>query len=312
MGLLIEGEWKDKWYDTESTGGKFVRGESAFRDYITKDDSSGFMAEEGRYHLYVSLACPWAHRTLIFRRLKKLEGIISLSVLDPYMGENGWEFSNYYGCIPDHVNNTRYLYEIYKIAKPDYTGRVTVPVLWDKKEKTIVNNESSEIIRMLNSAFNSFTDAGNDYYPVELRDRIDSINSFVYDNINNGVYKCGFATKQEAYEEAFHELFDALDKVESILSEKKYLAGDTITEADWRLFTTLLRFDTVYFSHFKCNRKMIRDYQNIYRYLKELYNVPGVKETVNFRHIKEHYYRSHGSINPTGIVPVGPEFRLDA
>ncbi len=310
MGLLVEGKWVDKWYDTESSDGKFKREQSSFRNWIKTDGSSQFIPEKGRYHLYVSLACPWAHRTIILRKLKKLEDIISLSIVDPLMLESGWEFSNYPGSIPDNVNNTKYMYEIYLKADNNFTGRVTVPVLWDKKEKTIVNNESSEIIRMLNSEFSNFTDVNTDFYPMELKEKIDEINSFVYADINNGVYKCGFATTQNAYEEAFENLFSALDKVEAILDNNKYLCGKHLTEADVRLFTTLIRFDPVYYSHFKCNFMQISDYKNIHKYLKNLYNYPGIKETVNFTHIKEHYYKSHKTINPTGIVPKGPEINL--
>ena len=310
MGLLVEGKWQDKWYDTKSTGGRFVRRESQFRDWITADGTSGFKAKPDRYHLYVSLACPWAHRTLILRKLKKLEEIISLSIVDPLMRENGWEFTNYPGSIPDTVNGFQYLHPIYTAAKADYTGRVTVPVLWDKEKKTIVNNESSEIIRMLNSEFNEFGDSALDFYPQELRDEIDRINAIVYDNINNGVYKCGFATTQEVYEEAFNNLFNTLDQIENLLAERRYLVGDKMTEADWRLFTTLLRFDSAYYTHFKCNLRRIEEYPNLSNYLRELYQFPGVQETVNFKHIKEHYFKSHRTINPTGIVPAGPELNL--
>jgi putative glutathione S-transferase len=310
MGLLVEGKWQDKWYDTKSTGGRFVRRESQFREWVTADGSSGFKAEPGRYHLYVSLACPWAHRTLIFRELKKLEGVISLSIVDPLMEENGWEFSDYESSIEDSVNGSDYLHQIYTTAKPDYTGRVTVPVLWDKEKKTIVNNESSEIILMLNSEFDEFGNSTQDFYPPELRDEIDQINEVVYHNINNGVYKCGFATTQQAYEEAFNNLFSTLDQIENILSKKRYIVGDKLTLADWRLFTTLLRFDSVYYTHFKCNLRRIEEYPNLSNYLRELYQYPGVEETVNFKHIKEHYFKSHKTINPTGIVPSGPELDL--
>jgi len=310
MGLLVEGKWQDKWYDTKSTGGRFVRRESQFREWITAYGSCGFKAEPDRYHLYISLACPWAHRTLIFRKLKKLEDIISISIVDPLMEENGWEFTEYPGSISDSLNGSQYLHQIYTAAKPDYTGRVTVPVLWDKEKKTIVNNESSEIIRMLNSEFNEFGDSKRDFYPSNLRDEIDRVNLIVYDNINNGVYKCGFATTQEAYEEAFNNLFNTLDQIENLLAEQRYLVGDKITEADWRLFTTLLRFDSVYYTHFKCNLRRIEEYPHLSNYLKDLYQYPGVSETVNFKHIKEHYFKSHKTINPTGIVPKGPELDL--
>ncbi len=310
MGLLVEGKWHDKWYDTKSTGGRFVRRESQFRDWITADGSSGFKAEPDRYHLYVSLACPWAHRTLIFRKIKKLEDIISLSIVDPLMEENGWEFTDYSGSIADPINSAGYLHEIYTAAKPDYTGRVTVPVLWDKEKKTIVNNESAEIIRIFNSEFSEFGDSTLDFYPEDLRDEIDRINAVVYDSINNGVYKCGFATTQEAYEEAFHKLFKTLDEIETILSKNRYLVGNKLTEADWRLFTTLLRFDSVYYSHFKCNLRRIEEFPHISNYIRELYQYPGVAETVNFKHIKEHYFKSHKTINPTGVVPIGPQLDL--
>jgi putative glutathione S-transferase len=318
MGLLVNGVWQDQWYDTKSTGGRFVRHDSVFRNWVTADGTKGpsgeggFKAEPGRYHLYVSLACPWAHRTLIFRKLKKLEDAISLSIVDPIMGEGGWTFSDFPGAIRDGVNGKNRLYEVYLLAKPDFSGRVTVPVLWDKQRKTIVNNESSEIIRMLNSAFDAFTDAREDYYPEELRGEIDRINKFVYPNINNGVYRTGFATTQHAYEEAFRDLFSALDEIEKTLSEHRYLTGARITEADWRLFTTLIRFDPVYVGHFKCNLRRIADYPNLSNYLRELYQWPGISKTVNLTHIKRHYYMSHPQINPTRIVPLGPEINLDA
>lgn len=305
MGQLIEGVWRDEWYDTKSTGGKFVRKDSQFRNWITAGDGP-FKAERGRYHLYVSLACPWAHRTLIFRKLKKLEDVISLSVVEPLMASEGWTL----GEGDDPVNGARRLYEVYVKAKPDYTGRVTVPVLWDKKSGTIVSNESSEIIRMFNSAFDAFGDASLDFYPEALRSDIDEINPFVYDKINNGVYKSGFATTQNAYEDAVGALFAALDEIEARLSRQPYLVGDRLTEADWRLFTTLIRFDPVYVGHFKCNVRRIADYSNLSKYMRGLYNHPGVAETVNFDHIKRHYYQSHTSINPTGIVPIGPALDL--
>ena len=315
MGLLIDGQWKDSWYETKSTGGRFVRQESAFRDWVRADGSTPFSPEPGRYHLYVSLACPWAHRTLLFRRLKKLEDVISVSVVHPLMLENGWTFENPDGaekCVGDEVHGAAYLYEIYTRANPTYTGRVTVPVLWDKERNTIVNNESSEIIRMLNAEFDGLGDAAVDLYPENLRDEIDALNGWIYPSINNGVYRCGFATTQEAYQEAFDELFEALDRVEGILAQNRYLTGDRQTEADWRLFTTLVRFDAVYVGHFKCNWRRIADYPNLAGYLRELYQVPGVRETVNFAHIKRHYYASHRTINPTGVVPAGPELDLDA
>ena len=311
MGLLVNGQWVDQWYDTKATQGKFVRKDSAFRDWVKADGSSPFLPEAGRYHLYVSLACPWAHRTLIFRKLKGLEEIIPVSVVDPIMLENGWEFHDSPGSIPDDVNGASFLYEIYQKADPEYSGRVTVPVLWDKKTGTIVSNESSEIIRMFNTEFNELTGNTADYYPEALRALIDETNDFVYHNVNNGVYKCGFATTQEAYEDAFANLFAALDRLEERLSRDRYLTGGQITEADWRLFTTLVRFDPVYVGHFKCNKKRIADYPALTRYLKELYNHPGIQETVNMDHIKRHYYVSHRTINPTGVVPVGPVLDLE-
>lgn len=315
MGRLVEGVWKDEWYDTTKTGGRFVRQESAFRDQVRADGSTRFGPEAGRYHLYVSLACPWAHRTLIFRRLKKLEEAISISVVHPYMGSSGWTFENLDGtepCVSDPLFGARHLHEIYSRADARYTGRVTVPVLWDRKEQTIVNNESAEIIRMFNSEFDALGDASVDLYPGPLRPEIDDLNAFIYPNVNNGVYRCGFATTQEAYEEAVESLFGALDELEARLGRQRYLLGDRITEADWRLFTTLVRFDAVYVGHFKCNVRRIADYPSLSGYLRDLYQVPGIAETVNFDHIKRHYYESHKTINPTGVVPVGPILDLDA
>ena len=318
MGLLVEGVWHDKWYDTSKTGGRFQRSKSQFRDFVAKDGTPvegrerGFKAEPRRYHLYVSLACPWAHRTLIFRKLKKLEDVISVSVVHHFMGENGWTFLKEDGATGDDLYGFDFLHQIYTKADPAYSGRVTVPVLWDKKTETIVSNESAEIIRMLNDAFDEWGDATLDLYPEELRNEIDSINTLVYDNINNGVYKAGFATTQEAYEEAFKALFKALDEVEERLSRQRYLAGNRLTEADWRLFTTLVRFDPVYVGHFKCNLRRIADYPQLSNYLRELYQVPGVAETVDMLHIKAHYYGSHGTINPIGVVPLGPELDLTA
>ncbi len=315
MGLLVDGAWKDQWYPTEETGGRFVRQESSFREWVRADGSTPFAPEAGRYHLYVSLACPWAHRTLLFRRLKRLENAITVSVVHPLMRENGWTFENPDGatsCVGDDVNHATFLHEIYTRANPTYSGRVTVPVLWDRHSGTIVNNESSEIIRMLNSEFDAIGDSTIDLYPQELRAKIDELNGWIYPSINNGVYRCGFATAQEAYEEAFAELFDALDRADAILASHRYLTGDRRTEADWRLFTTLVRFDAVYVGHFKCNLRRIADYPNLSGYLRELYQVPGVRETVDFTHIKRHYYQSHETINPTGVVPVGPELDLDA
>ena len=317
MGLLINGEWQDSWYDTSKTEGRFVRADAAFRNWVTPtgepgpSGSGGFKAEPGRYHLYVSLACPWAHRTLIFRKLKRLEQVISTSVVDPIMGSNGWAFrapdgSLYPGSTSDSANGVRYLYEVYRLARPDFTGRVTVPVLWDKHHKTVVNNESAEIIRMLNSAFDEWGSREINFLPAHLRTRVDEINTYVYDNVNNGVYKCGFATTQAAYETAFDALFAALDRIETQLASQHYLAGNELTEADWRLFTTLVRFDSVYYGHFKCNLRRLVDYPNLWNYTRELYQKPGVAETVNLVHIKRHYYMSHTTINPTGIVPKGP------
>ncbi|TPW31709.1 glutathione S-transferase family protein [Martelella alba] len=318
MGLLVDGVWKDVWYETKKTNGHFKRENAQFRNWLTADGAAGatgkagFAAEAGRYHLYVSLACPWAHRTLIFRKLKGLEDLIGLSIVDPLMLENGWEFKNRDGGTDDPINGADFLWQVYKAAADDYTGRVTVPVLWDKKTKTIVSNESAEIIRMFNSAFDGITGNRLDFYPQALRSEIDEINALVYDKVNNGVYKSGFATTQAAYEEHVTKLFTALDALEDRLSKQRYLVGDQITEADWRLFTTLVRFDPVYVGHFKCNLKRIADYPALYGYLRELYQVLGVAETVNFDHIKRHYYGSHKTINPTGVVPMGPLMDLDA
>jgi putative glutathione S-transferase len=314
MGLLVDGKWQDRWYDTNSSGGRFERSQSQWRDWITVDGmpaegrSRGFKAEPDRYHLYVSLACPWAHRTLIFRVLKKLETVISVSVVHHLMLENGWTFQTEDGATGDTLYGLDFLHQIYTRADPAYSGRVTVPVLWDKKEQTIVSNESSEIIRMLNSAFDEWGDAAADFYPPALRTEIEAVNGQVYGAVNNGVYKAGFATNQAAYEEAFGELFAALDGLEARLSRQRYLVGDHITEADWRLFTTLIRFDPVYVGHFKCNLRRIADYPNLSNYLRDLYQVPGVAQTVDMRHIKAHYYASHRNINPTGIIPLGPQF----
>lgn len=296
--------------------GEFVRWESQFRNWVTPDGeagpsgASGFKAEPGRYHLYVSHACPWAHRTMIFRKLKKLEDVISYSVVNPLMGHESWDFDSYDDETGDDLYGLSSLYELYFKVNPNYNGVVTVPVLWDKKTQTIVNNESSEIIRMLNTGFVNFSDNSTDYYPENLRDKIDEINTLVYDNVNNGVYKTGFATAQHAYEKAFDNLFAALDKLENILSTQRYLVGENITEADWRLFPTLLRFDPVYVGHFKCNLRRIADYPNLSNYLRELYQMPGIAETVHMDHIKDHYYWSHESINPTRIIPKGPAFDL--
>ena len=312
MGLLVDGQWHDQWYDTDSTGGKFERSESQFRNWVTADGSAGpsgeagFKAEAGRYHLYVSLACPWAHRTLILRTLKGLESMISVSVVNPYMREHGWTFIEDTGVVADPLFQATYMHQIYTAADSKYSGRVTVPVLWDKQHNVMVSNESSEIIRMFNSAFDEIGAKPGDYYPEALRAEIDRVNEHVYDTINNGVYKAGFATSQKAYELAVFTLFAALDELEHRFSKQRYLVGDQITEADWRLFTTLIRFDAVYHGHFKCNLKQIEDYPNLAGYIRELYQWPGVAQTVNMAHIKEHYYRSHDTINPTGVVPAGP------
>lgn len=318
MGRLVDGVWKDQWYDTSSTGGRFVRQSSQFRNWVTADGSpgptgdGGFKAEPGRYHLYVSYACPWAHRTLIFRALKGLADMISLSVVHWFMGEHGWTFEPGEGVIADPLFNASYLHEIYTKANPTYTGRVTVPVLWDKQTHTIVNNESAEIIRMFNAAFDPVGAKPGNYYPEPLRDEIERLNDRIYDTVNNGVYKCGFATTQDAYEEALKPLFESLDWLEQRLSTQRYLTGDRPTEADWRLFTTLVRFDPVYVGHFKCNIRRIVDYPNLWAYVRDLYQTPGVADTVHFSHIKKHYYQSHDTINPTGIVPVGPEINFMA
>jgi len=309
---LVDGKWQDKWYDTEENGGRFEREDAGFRNWVTVDGSAGptgiggFKAEPDRYHLYVSLACPWAHRTLVYRKLKGLEQIIPISVVHPFMGEHGWTFAEGEGVIADPLIHADYAYELYIKAKPNYTGRVTVPVLWDKKTNTIVSNESSEIIRMFNSAFDEVGALAGDFSPASLLPEIDDINAFVYTTINNGVYKAGFSTTQKAYEEAVIELFAALDTLEARLADKRYLTGSTITEADWRLFTTLVRFDAVYVGHFKCNLRRIIDYPNLWGYLRDLYQVPGIAETVNMEHIKQHYYTSHANINPTRIIPIGP------
>jgi putative glutathione S-transferase len=311
MGKLIDGVWHDVWYDTKKSDGRFVRRDSQFRNWVTADGSSGFAAEPGRYHLYVSLACPWAHRTLIVRRLKGLEDLVPVSVVHWHMAEHGWVFEDSEqggdDCTGDRLGGRSYLHQVYTDAQADYTGRVTVPVLWDTRTNTIVNNESSEIIRMFNGAFDAWGDAGLDLYPAELRAEIEAVNETVFHTVNNGVYKAGFATSQAAYEEAVDALFATLDDLEARLARQRYLIGDRLTEADWRLFTTLLRFDPVYHGHFKCNRRRLVDYPNLWAYTRELYQMPGVAETVNFHHIKHHYYVSHRTINPTGIVPKGPD-----
>ena len=306
MGMMIDGTWHAGDGTRNASDGRFLRAATWFRRVVTADGSSGFRAEPGRYHLYVSHACPWAHRTMILRALRRLEDAISVSVVDPFMGEDGWHFSDGPGCIPDTVNGTRHLHEVYKRAQDDYTGRVSVPVLWDKREKTIVNNESAEIIRMLNTAFDEWADGEQDFYPVALRPEIDAINEPIYEHINNGVYKTGFARSQAAYEDAFDALFATLDALEAQLAAQRYLAGARLTEADWRLFPTLVRFDAVYVGHFKCNLRRIEDYPALSNYLRELYQQPGVAGTVNMDHIKAHYYASHVGVNPTRIVPKGP------
>lgn len=314
MGQLVDGIWHDTWYDTKSTGGKFVRSSAAFRNWITPDGapgptgSGGFAAESGRYHLYVSMACPWAHRTLIFRKLKGLEPHIDVSVVHPDMLSDGWTFeTDAHGATGDRLYGLPFVRDLYVKADPKISGRVTVPILWDKAGKTIVSNESSEIIRMFNTAFNGLTGDTQDFYPEALRPEIDAVNERIYSDINNGVYKSGFATRQAAYDAAVTALFEALDWVEDRLSTRRYLTGTRITEADWRLFTTLVRFDPVYHLHFKCNRRRIIDYPNLWAYARELYQWPGVAETVSFAHIVRHYHYSHESINPHRIIPINPE-----
>jgi len=312
MGLLVDGVWQDKWYDTKATGGRFVRKDSQFRSWVTKDGEAGptgdagFKAEAGRYHLYISLACPWASRTLIMRKLKGLEDIISLSIVNPYMLENGWTFAPDQGVIADPILNADYLYQVYTHADPNYSGRVTVPVLYDKKTNTIVNNESSEIMLMFNEAFDEVGATPGDFYPEALRDQIKELDDYIYPNINNGVYKAGFATDQKVYEEEVANVFAGLEKMDQILADKKYLLGDQLTTSDIRLFTTLIRFEHVYYGHFKCNIKHLTNFENVWRYTREIYNLPGIAETVDFYHIQHHYYGIHPTINPNGIVPAGP------
>jgi len=309
---MVDGEWHDQWYDTGATGGRFIRADAQFRNWITADGSpgpsgkGGFKAEPGRYHLYIGNACPWAHRTAIFRKLKGLEDWIGLSVVHWYMAEHGWTFKAADGVIADPVSHANYAYEIYRAADPHYSGRVTIPILWDRHSNTIVSNESSEIIRMFNSAFDPLGASPGDFYPPDLRAEIDTINERVYDTVNNGVYKCGFATSQDAYDESIGPLFDTLDWLESLLSERTYLTGERLTEADWRLFTTLIRFDPVYYGHFKCNKRRLIDYPRLSKLTQSLYDYPGVAATVNMAHIKQHYYMSHESINPSRVVPAGP------
>lgn len=319
MGLLVDGEWHDKWYDTSKTQGKFERSIAQFRNWITVDGSAGpsgepgFKAEPGRYHLYVSYACPWAHRTLIMRQLKGLNDLISVSVVHPLMLNHGWTFAtDFDGATGDQLFDYDYYYQIYTRADADYSGRVTVPVVWDKQENKLVSNESSEIIRMFNSAFDSVGAAAGDYYPKDLRSDIDRINDWIYESLNNGVYKAGFATSQAAYDEAVEGVFERLDDLESLLSKQRYLCGERFTEADIRLFPTLLRFDPVYVQHFKCDRKRIAEYPALAGYLREIYQMPGIRDTTNLSHNRHHYYRSHPTINPHGIISTGPEFDLDA
>ncbi len=313
MGLLIDGKWSTDWYDTKSSNGKFIRSSSQFRNWVTADGTagptgkSGFNAEADRYHLYVSYACPWAHRTLIMRALKGLEDIITISVVGMTMSEGGWSFDKADGSTGDVLYQTDFLRQIYTLANPHYSGRVIVPILWDKKLKTIVSNESSDIIRMLNSAFDALGAKAGDYWPVSERDTIEALNERIYDTVNNGVYKAGFATTQTAYEEALFPLFESLNWLDTHLENKRYLTGDTLTEADIRLFTTLVRFDAVYVGHFKCNLKNLREYKALWGYVRDIYQRPGVTDTVFMDHIKTHYYVSHTTINPTGVVPAGPE-----
>ena len=319
MGRLVEGVWKTDWYNTKATGGRFVRADAGFRNWITPDGApgpsgeGGFPAESGRYHLYVSYACPWAHRTLIFRALKGLTDHISVSVVHPDMLNEGWTFdTDFDGATGDTLHGLSYLREVYLKADPAMSGRVTVPVLWDKQRQTIVSNESSEIIRMFNSAFDGITGNTDDYWPVALRGEIEAINKRVYDTVNNGVYRAGFATTQAAYDEAVATVFDSLDWLESLLSGQRYLLGDRVTEADWRLVTTLFRFDPVYHLHFKCNRRRLIDYPNLWAYTRELYQWPGVAETVRLDHIVRHYHYSHETINPNRILPINPVLDWDA
>ncbi|WJG09102.1 glutathione S-transferase family protein [Aliiglaciecola sp. LCG003] len=310
MGLLVDGKWQDKWYDTSASGGKFERQASKFRDNISQQEGSLYQPQSNRYHLYVSLACPWAHRTLIMRKIKGLEQHIDVSIVAPDMLENGWEFADFPDATGDKLFAFDYMHQVYTKADPKVTTRVTVPVLWDSKTNSIVNNESAEIMRIFNSEFNSLTNNSIDLYPAELRTEIDDMNDRVYHNVNNGVYKAGFATNQMAYEDAVIPLFETLDWLELHLSKHRYLVGKQITEADWRLFTTLIRFDAVYVGHFKCNIKRISDYPNLSAYLRELYQQPGIAETVNFVHIKRHYYFSHEMINPSQVIPAGPAMDL--
>ncbi len=319
MGQLVNGEWSSEWYDTSKTGGAFKRDTSRFRNWVTADGSAGpsgeagFKAEAGRYHLYVSYACPWAHRTLIFRALKGLDGLIDVSAVHPEMLDDGWTFAtDFDGATGDKLHGSKFMRDVYTRADPQISGRVTVPVLWDKAQGKIVSNESAEIIRMLNSAFDGLTGNTDDYYPENLRSQIDEVNARIYDEVNNGVYKSGFATTQEAYEKAVYPLFEALDWLEERLTTRRYLMGDTLTEADWRLFTTLVRFDSVYHLHFKCNRRRIVDYPALWAYTRDLYQHPGVAQTVQMDHIVRHYHYSHDTINPNRIIPINPVLDFDA
>jgi glutathionyl-hydroquinone reductase len=317
MGMLVDGKWHDVWYDTKASKGRFVRSESQFRNWVTPDGTAGpsgragFRAEPNRYHLYVAFACPWAHRTLIARKLKGLESLIGISAVNCYMGPEGWTFAPGPETIPDSVNRVEKLYELYTLADATYSGRATVPVLWDKHERTIVSNESAEILRMLNSAFDRVGGNHNDFYPTELRAEIDELNGFIYPNVNNGVYRAGFATTQEAYEEAATALFAALDKLEGRLATRRYLTGARLTEADIRLFTSLIRFDPVYHGHFKCNRRRVVDYPNLWGFVRDVYQTPGVADTVHIDFIKRHYYGSHANLNPSRIVPIGPDLNYE-
>jgi glutathionyl-hydroquinone reductase len=306
MGMLIDGKWTTKWYDADEKG-HFVRDDTKFRRWVTADGASGFPAEAGRYHLYVSWACPWAHRTILARRLRKLEDVISLSVVAWFVGEDGWQFSDRPGTMPDLVNHARFLREIYTKAKADYTGRVTVPVLWDKKQSTVVSNESREILRMLDDAFRELGDPEVHFHPPDLHDATESAIDAIYQPINNGVYRCGFANTQGAYDEAVVELFEALDHWDDVLGRQRWMCGDRMTEADICLFTTLLRFELVYHTHFKCNVRRLRDYPNLWGFTREVYQLPGVADVCNLEHIKHHYFESHDSINPKRIVPRGPD-----
>ena len=313
MNMFVDGEWRTDAYESTNETGAFERQETTFRDSIRDDPDARFQPESGRYHLYVCYACPWAHRALLIRALKGLEDAISVDYVDPYRDDDGWQFTpEKDGCTPDTVNGSDYLREIYRAADPDMTGRVTVPVLWDKQEETIVNNESREILRMLDTEMDEFATNDVDLYPAGYQDEIDRIIDEIYEPINNGVYRTGFATSQEAYDEAIAELFEALDHWDEVLADQRYLAGDRLTEADICMFTTLVRFDQVYHTHFMCNRKFIHQYENLWPYLRDLYQVPGVAETVNMDHIKEHYYTTHPEVTPTGIIAAGPELDFEA